>query len=202
MNASRQATDARFPLQIMECDEDKDEFLYVEGLQEIDSYDVGSKFSVLDENEVLAEISFNTILGKSVGATMELKGSIFGMSVLILVDNGSTHDFILADFVAQLKIPCVEISSFVVQTGNGDMIRCHRLCKSVEVIFPRLSICEDFYHFSLKGTLLGIKWLAFFNIAQANWNEMFLIFKLGKYPNSSVAYSFKGESWGPIIQPT
>lgn len=39
---------------------------------------------------------------------------------------------------------------------------------------------RDFYPFSIKGVdlVLGIKWLASLNTVHANWNEMFLIFKL------------------------
>lgn len=81
----------------------------------------------------LAEISFNAILGKSAGTTMKLQGTICNREVLILVDSGSTHNFVAENIVKELKLPVQFVPSFGVQIGNGEVIRCNRVCQNVEV---------------------------------------------------------------------
>lgn len=53
----------------------------------------------------LTQISFHAILGKYSGSTMKVEGSIAGKSVLILVDSGSTHNFISENLVKELNLP-------------------------------------------------------------------------------------------------
>ena len=82
-----------------------------------------------DENEDgvpaadLAKISFHAILGNSMGTTMKLQGEIHGWKVLILIDSGSTHNFVAESIVKELAILVETIPAFGVQIGNGDIIR-------------------------------------------------------------------------------
>lgn len=128
----------------------------------------------------LAEISFHAILGKTSGTTMKLLGTIRGRQVIILIDSGSTHNFIAKKIVEDADLPVQFIPAFGVQIGNGDLIKCNRICRDVSVQLPGLTIIQDYYPFSIGAAdlVLGIKWLASLNTIQANWNEMFLIFHL------------------------
>lgn len=111
---------------------------------------------------------------------MKLLGSINDRQILILIDSGSTHNFISHKLVEELCLPIQHISPFGVQIGNGDVIQCKQICRNVEIKLPRLGITQDYYVFSIGGAdlVLGIKWLASLNTVQAKWNEMFLIFHL------------------------
>lgn len=84
------------------------------------------------------------------------------------------------NIVEDLKLPIQFVPSFGVQIGNGDVIRCNRICRNVEVQLPGLTINQNYFPFSIGGAdlMLGIRWLASLNTVQANWNEMFLIFNL------------------------
>ena len=145
-----------------------------EGTEECDEHESETPM------EDLAEISFHAILGKASGTTMKLQGTILNRKVLILVDSGSTHNFISEQVVEELNLSTQSITSFGVQIGNGDVIRCNRICHNVSLQLPGLKITQDYYPFSIGGAdvVLGIKWLASLNTVQANWNEMFLIFTL------------------------
>lgn len=117
-------------------------------------------------------------MGNSVGATLKLQGEIKERQVLILVDSGSTHNFMSKAIVEKLAIPIHTVPSFSVQIGNGDIIHCNQVCKNLQVKWPGLIITQDYYPFLIGGAdlVLGIKWLAYLNTIQANWKEMFLIF--------------------------
>lgn len=88
----------------------------------------------------LAEISFHAILGNSVGATLNLQGEIKERQVLILVDSGSTHNFVSKAIVEELAIPLHTIPSFGVQISNGDIISCNQVCQYLQVKLPELII--------------------------------------------------------------
>ncbi|KAH0693059.1 hypothetical protein KY290_021232 [Solanum tuberosum] len=90
-----------------------------------------------------------------VGATMKLQGEINGKKVLILVDSGSTHNFVADSIVEEHNIPVDMVPTFGVQIGNGDIIRCNKVCRNLQIQLPGL---------------------ASLNTIQANWKDMFLIF--------------------------
>nr|GEY30558.1 retrovirus-related Pol polyprotein from transposon 297 family [Tanacetum cinerariifolium] len=75
-----------------------------------------------------AEISMHALFGKANVTTMKLRGTIGTTEVLILVDNGSTHNFISDSY--------------------------NQLCKDVSVQVPDLKIVQDFYPFSIGGDLV------------------------------------------------
>ncbi|KAH0781471.1 hypothetical protein KY290_001069 [Solanum tuberosum] len=113
------------------------------------------------END-LAEISFHAILGQSVGATMKLQGEINGKEVLILVDSGSTHNFVADSIVEEHNIPVEMVSTFGVQIRNGDIIHCNKVCRNLQIQLLGFTITQDYYPFAIGGAdlIFGIKWLA------------------------------------------
>ncbi|KAF7825223.1 retrotransposon-related protein [Senna tora] len=141
---------------------------------EIDAAPVAKNKEVeIEDQGDFAEISLHASLGRTVGTTMKLKGSISGRKVLILVDSGSTYNFISFKLVEKLKIPTQQVAQFGVQIGNGEIIKYNSLCK-------HLTVQLSYYPFSIGGAdfVLGIKWLASLNTVQANWNKMFIIFHI------------------------
>ncbi|KAD6795368.1 hypothetical protein E3N88_06264 [Mikania micrantha] len=142
-----------------------------------------------DCSEELAKISFHALFGQSALTTMKLQGILGTAEVLILIDSGSTHNFISDKLVRDMKIITHFISPFGVQIGNGDILRCNQICKDISLQLLDLKISQDFYLFALGGAdvVLGIQWLATLNTVQANWKEMFL-----KFTINGKEYKIKG----------
>ncbi|KAD4585722.1 hypothetical protein E3N88_23323 [Mikania micrantha] len=146
-----------------------------------------------NSNEV-AEISLNAILGNSQPTTMKVLGLLNSTEILILVDGGSTHNFISDVLVGELNLTTQSVQPFGVQIGNGDVIRCSRVCKQLPIQINDLKIVEDFHLFSIGGAdlVLGIQWLSTLNTVQANWKDMSMVFTIeGK------RYKLQGVSSGP-----
>ncbi|KAK1412796.1 hypothetical protein QVD17_34309 [Tagetes erecta] len=141
-----------------------------------------------------AEISLNAILGNSKPTTMKVYGMLNSTEILILIDGGSTHNFISDILVNELKLSTQLVSPFGVQIGNGDIIRCSRVCRDLSLQISDLKIVQDFYPFSIGGAdlVLGIQWLATLNTVQANWKDMFMIFTL-----DGRKYKLQGVDSGP-----
>ncbi|GKB78344.1 retrotransposon gag domain, retroviral aspartyl protease [Tanacetum coccineum] len=169
-------------LKVLEVEEEPDE----QPTDEID-YIAG------DANDV-AEISLHAILGKAHPRTMKVQGMLQSTTdVIILVDGGSTHNFISDVLVRDLKLNTQLVAPFGVQIGNGDFVRCSHICKNLTVQVNELKIVQDFFPFSIGGAdlVLGIQWLETLNTVQANWKEMFMIFNVdGK------RYKWQGISTG------
>lgn len=60
----------------------------------------------------LTEISFHAILGHSVSAAIKLQGSINQRQILILLDSGSTHNFVAESVVEELIIQIDIVPTF------------------------------------------------------------------------------------------
>ncbi|MFS7984905.1 putative retrotransposon gag domain, aspartic peptidase domain superfamily [Helianthus anomalus] len=134
-----------------------------------------------EEAEDIAQISLHALVGTPHHPTLIVHGSINNFKVSILIDCGSTHNFITASLVPKIGLSTHEVVPFGVKIGNGDIIRCSQICKDVVLHIADLQITQNFYPFSLGGAdvVLGIQWLATLNTVQANWREMFLKFTLG-----------------------
>lgn len=66
------------------------------------------------------EISFNAFTSKHTPIIIRLEGIIANMPVKILIDGGSTHDFISSQLVQQFKLHIVPSNIFKVMVGNEE----------------------------------------------------------------------------------
>ncbi|KAH0764516.1 hypothetical protein KY285_000387 [Solanum tuberosum] len=152
------------------------------GGDQLEDVDWVNATTVGDSQETnIAEISFHAILGQSVGSTMKLQGEINHRKVLILVDSGSTHNFVVESVVEKHKVPVEIVPTFGVQIGNGGngaIIRCNKVCQNLQIQLPGFTITQDYYPSALGGAdlVFGINWLVSLNTIQVNWKDMFIIF--------------------------
>nr|GEY16782.1 hypothetical protein [Tanacetum cinerariifolium] len=146
----------------------------------------------------------HAILAKPHPTTMKVRDNLHSTEVLILIDGGSTHNFISDVLVNELKLTSKPMAPFGVQIGNGDIIRCSNICKNLLVQVNELKITQDFHPFSLGAAdlVLGIQLLATLNTVQANWKEMFMVFEIdGKQYKLQGVVSGPQKSSPPNIRP-
>ncbi|GJZ55399.1 retrotransposon gag domain, retroviral aspartyl protease [Tanacetum coccineum] len=104
----------------------------------------------LQQEVEATEISFHAILGQTMVTTMKLLATLSKKQVIILVDSGSTHNFISTSLVKELGLKVELVPRFFPFPMRG------------------------------ADVVLGIQWLASLNTIQANWNKMFMIFYLNR----------------------
>jgi hypothetical protein len=68
-------------------------------------------------------ISFEAIIGKMEPSTLKLKGSIKGKNITILVDSGSTHNFVDINLTRQLNIFVYLVRDLMVTTVDGQQVK-------------------------------------------------------------------------------
>ena len=109
----------------------------------------------------MPEISFNALSGEYSPRTLRLKGSYQGHTLNILVDSGSTFNFIKPEVAQRLSIPSAAITPFKVFVGSGDFIWCSSLSSNIPILVQSVSFPVDLHHLAISGTdmVFGLSWL-------------------------------------------
>ena len=106
----------------------------------------------------MAEVSLNSLVGLTIPKTLRARGSVGVQPVVVLIDPGATHNFILRKLIEVLKILIFATASYRVQLGNGDNISTTGVCQSVRLQLQGIKIIEDFIPLNLGSIdiILGI----------------------------------------------
>ncbi|GJX48412.1 retrotransposon gag domain, retroviral aspartyl protease [Tanacetum coccineum] len=132
-------------LKVLEADEDVEEPLTTD-LADLES-----------DREETAKISLHAILGKPHPTTMKVHGMLHSTEVLILIDGGSTHNFISDVLVNELKLATQPLAPFGVQIGNGD-------CNSIGQNLQKSSVRINDLKYSLKISSFSLEVLICFGL--------------------------------------
>ena len=107
------------------------------------------------------DISLHALAGQNSPRTLRLAGQINRVGVQILIDSGSTHNFIQEALVTRLELPIDTSYSFPVTVGNGDSLQCSGLCSKVPILLAESVFPTDLFALPLHGAdiVLGVHWL-------------------------------------------
>ena len=112
-------------------------------------------------DEVLPEISLHAIIGSLHPKTMKVLGWIGGQKVVVLIDSGSTHNFVdtLICKIAHLLVQ--KDQRIRVRVANWELVVNEGNCLKVLVQLSGFSFLTDTHLISLAGCnmVLGIQWL-------------------------------------------
>lgn len=136
--------------------------------------------------EVITEVSLNSVVGISNPKTMKLRALIGSKEVIAMVDPGATHNFISLD-MAGMKME--KSASFGVSLGNGDAIRGEGVCKGITLYLNGgLEIVEDFLPLKLGSSdvILGIAWLEKLGMVLTYWKAQVMKFEIHGEPYTLV----------------
>ena len=112
-------------------------------------------------DNVAAQISFNALLGHSIPRTLRVLGHIQSSSIAVLVDSGSTHNFIQDRKAKFLGLQAIPAQGFHVLVGNGEELSCKYVCKQVPLHLETHKFLVDLFVLPLSGAelVLGVQWL-------------------------------------------
>ncbi|VFQ68778.1 unnamed protein product [Cuscuta campestris] len=115
-----------------------------------------------EEDEVTADISsLQSMAGMSTPRSLRLTGQVAGQAVGVLIDGGSTHNFIHPQTVERLGLAVEAVPPFQVYIGNGDSPPCERQCRVVNVGLQGTNFAVDLYVLRIHGhdVVLRVRWL-------------------------------------------
>lgn len=107
------------------------------------------------------QISLHAMSGVFFPQTLKFKWSIRTVNVYVLVDGGSTHNFIQARIVSMLQLPITNNKQFEVMVGNRDSLKCEGIYAAIPIQIQKRIFLVDFYVLLIQGAevVLGVQWL-------------------------------------------
>ncbi|KAD7480254.1 hypothetical protein E3N88_03390 [Mikania micrantha] len=135
----------------------------------------------LQEMEMDAQISIHALSGVSSFSTMRVIGTIGTRQLQILIDSGSTHNFVDLKLAEKLCCPTQEVSLMKVKVANGKEIECNQLCKNFQWLMQGIWFRTDVVLLPLDNydMVLGIQWLQTLNDIVWNFKNLTMQFKVG-----------------------
>jgi hypothetical protein len=101
---------------------------------------------------------------------MRVIAIVNGQTTVVLLDTGSTHNFMDGTLAKTLKLPIDGESNFGVRVANGQVIRTLGECKEVKFKMQGLHLKLTFNLLELGGygIILGTQWLS--TLGMINWD--------------------------------
>ncbi|KAG6430462.1 hypothetical protein SASPL_108530 [Salvia splendens] len=128
--------------------------------------------------------SIHVISPKIKPRAIRLKGRINDSEVSVLIDGGSTHNFIQPAVAERLSLCVHPIIPFRVFVGNGESLRCSHACLRTPITMQGYSFEIDLFILQVKGpdVILGVQWLQELGDVTKNYQHLTMKFDLGDRP--------------------
>ncbi|XP_042051368.1 uncharacterized protein LOC121796622 [Salvia splendens] len=72
------------------------------------------------------QLSLNAMWGTQGARIMRIRGRCQGRNLRVLIDTGSTHNFVNSQVAQKLKFSLVNVPMVAVEVANGQMLQCHQ----------------------------------------------------------------------------
>ncbi|KAF8413570.1 hypothetical protein HHK36_001561 [Tetracentron sinense] len=136
----------------------------------LDGDDVGEEIEIMEKGEgtTIEEhpqeeplISVHALAGSVSYQTMRVRGKIKQRVVTILIDSGSTHNFLDPSVAKQTGCSIQQTNPLWVTVANGSKISSTAMCQQLEWLMHGTPFQTDFRLLSLGGCdmVLGVQWL-------------------------------------------
>ncbi|KAF3772009.1 hypothetical protein EJ110_NYTH56689 [Nymphaea thermarum] len=109
---------------------------------------------------------------------MKVVGKINNKKVIVLLDTGSTHNFLNTNLAHLVEGKITPQSSFNVLVDNGEKMICNEVCKGVSLEMQKTPFTIDLYLLPIGGVdlVLGIQWMKPLKRTLLDWENMTLTF--------------------------
>ncbi|XP_072056245.1 uncharacterized protein [Arachis hypogaea] len=140
-------------------------------------------------------LSFNALSGVPSRKSIQFTGSIAGKQLRIIMDGGSSDNFIHPELSTMLALPIFPAPKFAVEVGNDALLHCEgEVCNVPFTIQGHtLSISTFVLSIASKELVLGDSWLETLDTHLVNYKDKFITFLAGDR-----LVTLQGEKWqGP-----
>jgi hypothetical protein len=125
-------------------------------------------------------ISCNALAGISTPQTLKIEGYIKKKKVIVLIDSGSTHNFIHYKLAKALNCFVYLVPEFQVMIADGGTINCLGKCNKINITMGEYVMNSPMISIPMGGAdvVLGIQWLQSLGTMAFNFQELFMKFSL------------------------
>nr|TKR58079.1 hypothetical protein D5086_0000328630 [Populus alba] len=143
----------------------------------------------LEPSEFLPEISFHAITGTEHPQTLRVPGKLKSKNVTVLIDGGSTHNFIDQALVSRFGLLVTQGKQLQVMVANREKIKCAGQCQALTLIIQGHPVTTDYYILPVAACqlVLGVQWLATLGPVETDYKQLTMNFKL-----AGISHTFQG----------
>ncbi|GJZ19340.1 ty3-gypsy retrotransposon protein [Tanacetum coccineum] len=139
--------------------------------------------SVLSEPFETPQISLHALTGQFVPMTLKIPGLLKKHHITVLIDGGSTHNFIQSRLVSFMGLTVQPSPHLRVTVGNGDSLNCGGFCAQSTLVMGQHDFTMDLLILPLYGAdiVLGVQWLATLGPTLFDYKNLWMEFDYGGY---------------------
>eukprot|EP00253_Pinus_taeda_P026754 PITA_26754 len=132
----------------------------------------------LDEEQMNSTISCNILVGITTPQTIKIEGQIKKKKVIVLIDSGSTHNFIHCKVAKELNCFLYLAPECQVMVENGGTINCSGKCHNIKLSMGEYVLTSPMLSIPMGGVdvVLGVQWLQSLVTIAFNFQELFMKF--------------------------
>jgi hypothetical protein len=149
----------------------------------------------LGNSEDLMAVTVHALAGYSNPQTMKVSGYLKRQSVTVLIDTGSTNNFLDEDVAKRLSIPVEPCDQFEVKLADGRTLTCQGKCSRAKLLVQDQELRADFFLLPLGDyeVVLGIEWLRTLGDVLWNFSKLTMKFTL-----NGQRVTFRGKRGGSV----
>lgn len=134
-------------------------------------------------------ISIHALTGIHSYSTMQIKGSMGTRTLHILIDSGSTHNFIDEQLAIKLHCQLTTVKPLKVTVANGNQLSCGQMCNNFSWMMQGVWFKADVLAIPLENydMVLGVQWLS--PLGDIIWNFANLTMQ---FQVDGISYTLKG----------
>eukprot|EP00253_Pinus_taeda_P035006 PITA_35006 len=124
-------------------------------------------------------ISLHALAGISSPQNLKIRGFIKHRPVVVLIDSGSTHNFIHEKVAEAMHCFVQAISNFQVQITDGGTMKCEGHCENVKLQMGDYQLKTHLFAIHMGGCdiVLGAEWLRTLGPITMDFQELYMSFK-------------------------
>ena len=123
-------------------------------------------------------ISVSALAGNKSFSTMRVRGMCTGRSLHVLIDSGSTHNFLDLQAAQNLKCEIHPIATQTITVADGNQIKCQGMVKNFTWKFKGQEFCADVLLIPLGSCdmVLGVQWLSTLGTIKWDFQKLWMEF--------------------------
>ncbi|KAK8942858.1 hypothetical protein KSP39_PZI008722 [Platanthera zijinensis] len=128
----------------------------------------------VQDDQLLPHLSVHALTGLPHFYTIRVTASYEGQPISVLIDSGSTHNFLDSTAAARLQCPLTPISSFQVAVADGQTIASAHKVRDFHWRMQGVTFTSDMLILPLGGceVVLGIQWLVTLGVIQWDFSNL------------------------------
>ncbi|KAA8546750.1 hypothetical protein F0562_003179 [Nyssa sinensis] len=133
-----------------------------------------------ETQELLPEISFHAIAGAEHPQTLRVLGKWKNKSLMVLIDGGSTHNFIDQHTASRFGLPILRDKKLQVVVANRERIECTGRCQGLMLTIQGIPITADYYVLPVAAcqAVLGVQWLETLGPLEMDYKRLIMSFRV------------------------